>query len=49
MEGPRPASTLGQHSSASMTAVPELSKPGWIATVIQNTLVQGSLAMVCIS
>lgn len=36
MEGARAASTLGQHSSVSAAAVPELSRPGWIVAVIQN-------------
>lgn len=47
MEGAPAASTLGQHSSVSVAAVPELARPGWVAAVIQNTFVQGSLTVVC--
>lgn len=47
MEGAPAASTLGQHSSVSVAAVPELARPGWVVAVIQNTFVQGSLTVVC--
>lgn len=48
-EEPLIASTLGQHNSVSLTAVPELSRPGWIATVTQNTFILWLLTTVCIS